>query len=117
MFISDQSVRRPVFASVISMLLVILGLAAMTNLPVRQYPDVDSPVVSIDTRYRGASAEVVETKVTQVIEDQIDTATINTGSGKITVVGFDGRPVSLKTGVPAMATSEPPRSRPVLRLA
>ncbi|MGD9265052.1 MAG: efflux RND transporter permease subunit, partial [Lysobacterales bacterium] len=53
------------------MLLVILGLAAMSNLPVRQYPDVDSPVVSIDTRYRGASAEVVETKVTQVIEDQV----------------------------------------------
>jgi multidrug efflux pump len=71
MILSDQSVRRPVFASVISMLLVILGLAALSNLPVRQYPDVDSPVVSIDTRYRGASAEVVETKVTQVIEDQV----------------------------------------------
>ena len=71
MIISDQSVRRPVFASVISLLLVILGLAAMMDLPVRQYPDVDSPVVSIDTRYRGASAEVVESKVTQIIEDRI----------------------------------------------
>ncbi|NND43835.1 MAG: efflux RND transporter permease subunit, partial [Xanthomonadales bacterium] len=71
MIISDQSVRRPVFATVISMLLVILGLAAMMRLPVRQYPDVDSPVVSIETEYRGASAEVVETKVTQVIEDRI----------------------------------------------
>ena len=71
MILSDQSVRRPVFASVISLLLVILGLAAMMNLPVRQYPDVESPVVSIDTRYRGASAEVVETKVTQVIEDRV----------------------------------------------
>jgi multidrug efflux pump len=69
--ISDQSVRRPVFASVISLLLVILGLAAMMDLPVRQYPDVDSPVVSIDTRYRGASAEVVESKVTQIIEDRV----------------------------------------------
>ncbi len=71
MILSDQSVRRPVFATVISLLLIILGLAALMNLPVRQYPDVESPVVSIDTRYRGASAEVVETKVTQVIEDQI----------------------------------------------
>ncbi len=71
MFLSDQSVRRPVFASVISLLLVILGLAAMMKLPVRQYPDVDSPVISIDTRYRGASAEVVETKITQVIEDRV----------------------------------------------
>lgn len=71
MILSDQSVRRPVFASVISLLLIILGLAAMTKLPVRQYPDVDSPVVSIDTRYRGASAEVVETKITQLIEDRV----------------------------------------------
>ena len=71
MFISNQSVRRPVFATVISALLVILGLSALVNLPVRQYPDVDSPVVSISTSYGGASSEVVETKVTQVIEDVI----------------------------------------------
>jgi multidrug efflux pump len=71
MIISDHSVRRPVFASVISMLLIILGLASMMQLPVRQYPDVDAPVISIETRYRGASAEVVETKVTQVIEDRV----------------------------------------------
>ncbi len=71
MFISDISVRRPVFATVISMLLVLLGLAALSNLPVRQYPDIDRPIVSVETTYRGASAEVVETKVTQVIEDVI----------------------------------------------
>jgi multidrug efflux pump len=71
MIISDQSVRRPVFATVISSLLVLLGLASLANLPVRQYPDVDSPVVSIETSYRGASAEVIETKVTQVVEDVI----------------------------------------------
>ncbi|UCE86190.1 MAG: efflux RND transporter permease subunit [Deltaproteobacteria bacterium] len=71
MILSDVSVRRPVFATVLSLLLVILGLAALVNLPVRQYPDIDPPVVSIDTTYRGASAEVIETKVTQVIEDRI----------------------------------------------
>ena len=71
MLISDQSVRRPVFATVISALLVLLGLAAMASLPVRQYPDIESPVVSIETSYRGASAEVIETKVTQVIEDVV----------------------------------------------
>jgi len=71
MIISDHSVRRPVFATVISALLVILGLAALSGLPVRQYPDVESPVVSIETQYRGASAEVIETKVTQVIEDMV----------------------------------------------
>jgi multidrug efflux pump len=71
MIISDLSVRRPVFATVISALLVILGLASLGRLPVRQYPDIESPVVSIETSYRGASAEVIETKVTQVIEDVI----------------------------------------------
>jgi len=69
--LSDFSVRRPVFAAVLSLLLVILGLAALADLPVRQYPDIDPPVVSIETTYRGASADVVETKVTQVIEDRI----------------------------------------------
>ncbi|MGQ0721121.1 MAG: efflux RND transporter permease subunit [Candidatus Eiseniibacteriota bacterium] len=71
MILSDLSIRRPVFASVLSLLLVILGLVALTRLPVRQYPDIDPPVVSIETTYRGASAEVIETKVTQVIEDRI----------------------------------------------
>ncbi|NIM70381.1 MAG: MMPL family transporter [Xanthomonadales bacterium] len=71
MMLSDHSVRRPVFAAVISMLLIILGLASMLRLPVRQYPDINPPVVSVETRYRGASAEVVETKVTQVLEDSI----------------------------------------------
>jgi len=70
-FVSDISIRRPVFAAVISMLLVILGLAALVRLPVRQYPDIDPPVVTIETSYRGASAQVVETKITQVIEDVI----------------------------------------------
>ena len=71
MILSDISVRRPVFATVLSLLLLILGAAALRGLPVRQYPDIDPPVVSIRTVYRGASAEVVETKITQVIEDRI----------------------------------------------
>ncbi len=71
MILSDLSVRRPVFASVISLLLVILGLAALLALPVRQYPAIDPPVVTIETSYRGASADVIENKVTQVIEDRI----------------------------------------------
>jgi multidrug efflux pump len=71
MIISDRAVRRPVFATVLSALLVILGLAALSRMPVRQYPDVDAPVISIETTYNGASSEVIETKVTQVIEDVI----------------------------------------------
>jgi len=71
MKISELSVRRPVFAAVLSMFLVLIGLASALNLAVREYPDIDPPIVSIDTTYRGASAEVIETRVTQIIEDQV----------------------------------------------
>lgn len=71
MLLSDVSVTRPVFASVISLLLVAFGLVSFERLPVREYPDIDPPVVSIDTTYPGAAANVVETRITQVLEDRI----------------------------------------------
>ena len=71
MLLSDISVKRPVFASVLSLILIIFGLVAYNRLPLREYPDIDAPIVSIDTRYPGASANVVETRITRVIEDRI----------------------------------------------
>ncbi|HEX2494216.1 MAG TPA: efflux RND transporter permease subunit [Steroidobacter sp.] len=71
MILSDLSVRRPVLATVLSLLLTILGLIAASRLSVRETPNVQPPVVSVDTIYRGASATVVESKITQVIEGQI----------------------------------------------
>jgi multidrug efflux pump len=71
MRISELSVRRPVFATVVSLLLLIFGLVSLQRLPVREYPDIDRPVVSVTTTYSGASAQVIETKITQVIEDSI----------------------------------------------
>src|SRR5574342_518628 len=71
MWLSDTSVERPVFAAVISLMLVILGILALDRLPVREYPDVDPTIVSVDTTYRGASAEIVERKITQIMEDEI----------------------------------------------
>ncbi|HEY6642155.1 efflux RND transporter permease subunit [Povalibacter sp.] len=71
MKLSETSVRRPVLAIVISLLLIIFGLVSLDRLPVREYPDVDRPVVSVTTRYSGASAQVIETKITQVVEDSI----------------------------------------------
>jgi multidrug efflux pump len=70
-FLSDLSVRRPVFATVLSALLLILGLMAFRLLPVRELPDIDPPIISIQTGYRGASADVVETKITKVLEDRV----------------------------------------------
>jgi multidrug efflux pump len=71
MLLSDVSVKRPVFATVVSLLLITFGVMAYLNLPVRELPDVDQPVVSIDTTYRGASAEVVDTRITQLLEGRI----------------------------------------------
>ncbi|MDB5453798.1 MAG: multidrug transporter AcrB, partial [Caulobacteraceae bacterium] len=71
MTLSDLSVRRPVFAAVAAIILCVVGLAAFTILPVRELPSVDPPVVSIQTTYLGASAEVVEERITQVIERQV----------------------------------------------
>jgi len=71
MMLSDVSIKRPVFATVISMMLVIFGLIAFGRLAVREYPDIDPPVVSVQTTYRGASPEVIETQVTQIIENAV----------------------------------------------
>src|SRR5690242_5990323 len=71
MRISELSVRRPVFATVLSMMLVIFGLVSLQRLSVREYPDIDRPTVTVTTAYRGASAAIIETKITQVIEDSV----------------------------------------------
>ncbi|MDN3520007.1 efflux RND transporter permease subunit [Halomonas ramblicola] len=71
MRLSDVSVQRPVLATVLAALIVAFGLLALQRLPLQEYPSIDPPVVSIDTRYPGASASVVETRITQVLEDRI----------------------------------------------
>ncbi len=84
MMLSDISVKRPVFATVISLLLFAFGALSFLELPLREYPDISAPVVSINTSYPGASAEVVENQITQVIESQINgiagVSTINSSS-------------------------------------
>jgi multidrug efflux pump len=71
MQLSDLSVKRPVFAAVIAILLAVVGLVGFFSLSVREYPDVDPPVVSVQTTYTGAAANVVESRVTQVLEDRL----------------------------------------------
>jgi multidrug efflux pump len=70
-FISDVSIRRPVFATVISLLLLIVGLMAALRLPIREYPDVARPVVGVSTFYRGANAAVIESRITQALEGEL----------------------------------------------
>lgn len=71
MMLSDVAVRRPVFAAVAAIVLCVIGLAAFFFLPVRELPDVDPPIVSINTSYAGASAEVIESRITEPIEQQV----------------------------------------------
>ena len=71
MMLSDLSVRRPVFAAVAAIVLCVVGLAAFFFTPVRELPDVDPPIVSVNTTYPGASAEVIESRITEPIEQSI----------------------------------------------
>ena len=71
MKLSDISVRRPVFAAVLAMLIAVVGLVAFFSLSIREYPDVDPPIVSVDTTYTGAAASVIESRVTQVLEEAL----------------------------------------------
>ena len=88
MTLSDLSVRRPVLATVMSLLIIAFGAISFTQLPLRELPDVDRPVVGIDVTYRGASAQVVETQVTRIIEDQLSGIE---GVDLITSTSRDGR--------------------------
>ena len=71
MILSDISIKRPVFATVMSLLLVVLGLIAFTRLTLRELPNIDPPIVSVEVAYPGASAAVVETRITQILEDAV----------------------------------------------
>ena len=71
MSLPEICIRRPVFATVLSLLLVLVGIVSYDRLPVREYPNIDQPVVSVVTNYPGASPEIMESQVTQVLEASI----------------------------------------------
>jgi len=73
MKLSEISIQRPVFATVMSLAVILFGILSFSRLPVREYPDIDPPIVSITTLYRGAASSVVETEVTDVLEEQLAT--------------------------------------------
>lgn len=71
MRLSELAIRRPVLAVVMNLLLVVIGIMAFRQLTVRELPNIDPPVVSVEVRYPGASAAVVETRITQILEDAL----------------------------------------------
>ncbi|MGI6246365.1 MAG: efflux RND transporter permease subunit [Pseudochelatococcus sp.] len=68
---SELCIRRPVFATVLSLILILIGIVSYGRLTVREYPNIDEPVVSVTVRYPGASASIIESQVTQVLEGSI----------------------------------------------
>jgi multidrug efflux pump len=73
MKLSHTSIRRPVLATVMSVTILLFGIIAFIRLPVREYPDIDPPIISVVTFYRGASPNVIETEITNVLEEQFAT--------------------------------------------
>ena len=71
MGISELCIRRPVFATVLSLVVLLVGLVSYQRLTVREYPKIDPPVVNVTTSYSGASAEIIESQVTKVLEDSL----------------------------------------------
>ncbi|MDT3677418.1 MAG: efflux RND transporter permease subunit [Burkholderiaceae bacterium] len=71
MRISDVCIRRPVFATVLSLIILLLGIVSWSRLQVREYPKIDEPTVTVSTSYLGASADIVESQVTKPLEDSI----------------------------------------------
>lgn len=71
MSVFELFVRRPVLSTVLSLIVVLIGVVSYTRLTVREYPNIDEPVVSVRTNYPGASAEIIETQVTQILENSI----------------------------------------------
>ncbi|MBC7621013.1 MAG: efflux RND transporter permease subunit, partial [Candidatus Saccharibacteria bacterium] len=71
MQLAETSIRRPVFATVLTLLIVLIGAVSFDRLTVREYPQIDEPVVSVSTTFSGASSEVIEAQVTKVLEDSL----------------------------------------------
>lgn len=87
MLLSDVSVKRPISAIVLSLLLCVFGLVSFSKLSVREMPDVESPVVTVMTTYEGASASIMESQVTKNLEDEL---TGISGIDEITSVSRNG---------------------------
>ena len=71
MVLSEISIKRPVLATVMSLLIVLVGFLSFTRMAVREYPNIDPPVVSVRTVYKGATAQVIESAITQPLEDSL----------------------------------------------
>ena len=111
MFLSDVSIRRPVFATMMMVTLVVLGLVAYQRLGVDEYPDVTYPVVIAQVSYPGASPQVMERDVARPIEEALNTVQ---GVREITSTSYDGGTtvrVMLNLGVDILTAQQDVQSK------
>ncbi len=101
MNIYEFFVRRPVFATVVSLMVMLLGFVSFERLTLREYPNIDAPVVSVRTDYPGASAQIIESQVTQVLEGSI------AGIGGVEVLESSSRPESSRITVRFLLSVDP----------
>ena len=85
---SEFFIKKPVFCLVFALFLIILGILSLKKLPLRQFPDIERSVITIDTLYPGATSAIVETKITEIVEGQISGID---GIESISSVSSDGR--------------------------
>ncbi|HRS37718.1 MAG TPA: efflux RND transporter permease subunit, partial [Bacteroidia bacterium] len=93
MNISELSLRRPVLATVMNLVIILFGIIGMTFLGVREYPAIDPPTITVSTNYAGASADIVESQITEPLEKAINgipgirtiSSTSSTGNSNISV--------------------------------
>ncbi|MEA4917765.1 efflux RND transporter permease subunit [Proteiniphilum sp.] len=93
MNLSELSIKRPVLATVLVLIIIIFGLIGYTSLPIREYPNVDNPIITVQVSYPGANAEVIENQITEPLEQNINgipgirslTSRSSQGSARITV--------------------------------
>ncbi len=88
MTISDLSIKRPILSSVVSIVIVLFGIVGLTSLGVREYPSVDPAVITVTTNYPGANADVIESQITEVLEESINQVA---GIKNLRSVSSDGR--------------------------
>ncbi len=125
MKLSDLSIKRPVLAVVMSLLLIVLGVMAFLRLTLRELPAIDPPIVSVQVEYPGASAGVIETRITKPLEDAlagiegintIDSSSQN-GSSRISIEFYPTRDIEaaandVRNAVSRVADRLPPEARP-----
>lgn len=88
MTLSELSIKRPVLATVFAIVVVLLGVVGYNSLGIREYPSVDPPIVTVQTNYTGANAEIIESQITEPIEEQINSVN---GIKVISSISTDGR--------------------------